>query len=122
MLVALSRSGLKIPGRLSPSATRRVRPVGGPAEMLLVGLVLTDIVSRLLARSRVTAVERAIRTKANVDDQLREFERAWERTTGEHLTTAAFYDRFRAGHFKTGFGTRWATCYEATIARPAVTS
>jgi hypothetical protein len=50
---------------------------------------------------------------------LREFEQAWEESTGEHLSTAAFYDRFCAGEFDTRFGARWATYYEATLAQPA---
>jgi hypothetical protein len=111
----------KIPGRLNAPVVRR-RPLARPLELLLVGVVLTDIVSRLLDRSRVTAVERATRTRSCVDEQLREFERAWEKATGERLTTAAFYDRFRSGHFDTRFGARWATCYEATLARPAASA
>jgi hypothetical protein len=39
--------------------------------------------------------------------------------SGSGLTTAAFYDRFCAGDFDTRFGVRWATYFEATLARPA---
>jgi hypothetical protein len=86
--------------------------------MVLVGAAVTDILLRLLERSRVAAVGRATRTKTDIEDRLREFERAWEQSTGEHLSTAAFYDRFCAGDFDTRFGARWATYYEATLARP----
>ena len=86
--------------------------------MILAGAALTDILLRLLARSRTAASGRVART-TDIEEKLRVFERAWEQETGEQLSTAAFYDRFCAGDFDTRFGARWATYYEATLARPA---
>ena len=88
-----------------------------PVQMVLATAALTDILLRLLDRSRVAAIGKANRT--DIEERLREFERAWEQSTGERLSTAAFYDRFCAGDFDTRFGARWATYYEATLARPA---
>jgi hypothetical protein len=84
--------------------------------MILAGAALTDILLRLLDTSRARATGRATR-KTDLEERLREFERAWEHATGERLSTAAFYDRFCAGEFDTRFGARWATYYEATLAR-----
>jgi hypothetical protein len=89
----------------------------GPAQTILAVAALTDIFLRLLDRSRAAAARRAPRT-TEIEERLREFERAWEQATGERLTTAAFYDRFCAGEFDTRFGSRWATYYEATLAHP----
>jgi hypothetical protein len=87
--------------------------------LVLAGAALTDILLRLLERSsKAAAIARSIWTP-DLEERLREFERAWEQSTGERLSTAAFYDRFCAGDFDTRFGTRWATYYEATLARPA---
>jgi hypothetical protein len=77
--------------------------------LVLAGAALTDIFLRL---------RRSIR-RPDIEERLREFERAWEQSTGERLSTATFYDRFCAGDFDTRFGSRWATYYEATLARPA---
>jgi DNA-binding LacI/PurR family transcriptional regulator len=84
---------------------------------VLAGAALTDILLRLLARSRA-AITPSPRT-TDIEERLREFEQAWEQSTGERLSTAAFYDRFCSGEFDTRFGARWATYYEATLARPA---
>jgi len=92
--------------------------MGRPVQMVLAGAALTDILLRLLKRSRVAATGKATRT-TDIEERLREFERAWEQSTGERLSTAAFYDRFCAGNFDTRFGARWATYYEATLARTA---
>jgi hypothetical protein len=86
--------------------------------MILAGAALTDILLRLVDRSRAAASERATRT-TDIEEKLRAFERAWEQETGEQLSTAAFYDRFCAGDCDSRFGARWATHYEATLARPA---
>jgi hypothetical protein len=86
--------------------------------MVLATAALTDILLRLLDESRAAAIGKANRT-TDIEERLREFERAWEQSTGERLSTAAFYDRFCAGDFDTRFGARWATYYEATLARPA---
>jgi hypothetical protein len=83
--------------------------------MVLAGAALTDILLRL---SRAAAARRTPRT-TDIEERLREFEEAWEKSTGERLSTAAFYDRFCSGEFDTRFGARWATYYEATLARPA---
>lgn len=56
-------------------------------------------------------------THGDIENRLREYERAWEQATGEHLSSADFYERFCAGDFDTRFGTRWATYYEATAAQ-----
>ncbi len=113
------RSDLKIPGWLTEPIGQRVAAASGPLQMILAGAALTDILLRLLDRSRTAATARATRT-TDIQERLREFERAWEQATGERLSTAAFYDRFCAGDsdFDTRFGARWATYYEATLARP----
>ncbi len=112
-----TRSDL-IPGWLTAQVERRAAAMSGPFQMVLVGAALTDILLRLLDRSRVATTGRVTRTKTDIEDRLREFERAWEQATGEHLSTPAFYDRFCAGDFDTRFGARWATYYEAMLARP----
>lgn len=115
--MSASRLDLKNPGRLLLPVVPRARALGGPVQVILVGVALTDILLKLLDRSRTAAVGRSTPGKSEIEDRLREFERAWEQATGEHLTTAAFYDRFCAGDFDTRFGSRWATYYEATLAR-----
>jgi hypothetical protein len=91
--------------------------VSGPIRMILATAALTDILLRLLDRSRVAALGKA-NGPTDIEERLREFERAWEQSTGERLSTAAFYDRFCAGEFDTRFGARWATYYEAILTRP----
>jgi hypothetical protein len=83
--------------------------------MVLVCAALTDILIRIVGRSTARRPTRI----TDIEQRLREFEHAWEQATGEHLSTAAFYDRFCAGEFDTRFGARWATYYEATLSRPA---
>ena len=104
--------------RLAGPVARRAARTTGPVQVVLAGAALTDIVLRLFDRSRAVVAGRTTRT-TDIEERLREFERAWEQATGEHLTTAAFYDRFCAGEFDTRFGARWATYYEATLAQPA---
>ena len=86
--------------------------------MVVAGAALTVILLRLLDRSRAAPTRRATRA-SHTEKRLRKFERAWKRETGEHLTTAAFYDRFCAGEIETRSAARWAKYYEATLARPA---
>jgi hypothetical protein len=107
----------KIPGWLTASVGRRAARMSGPVQTVLATAALTDILLRLLERSRIAVIGKAHRI-TNIEERLREFERAWEQSTGERLSTAAFYDRFCSGDFDTRFGARWATCYEATLARP----
>jgi hypothetical protein len=90
--------------------------MSGPVQLILAGAALTDILLRLLERSRGRLAGRG-RRGTDLEERLREFEHAWEQATGERLSTAAFYDRFCAGEFDTRFGARWATYYEATLAR-----
>jgi hypothetical protein len=110
---------LKIPGWLATSVGRQADALRTPVQLVLAGAALTDLLLRLVERSsRAVAIGRSIRTP-DLEERLREFERTWEQSTGERLSTAAFYDRFCAGDFDTRFGARWATYYEATLARPA---
>lgn len=108
----------KLLSGLTASVGGRAASMSGPARTVLAAAVLTDVLVRLLDRSRGAVTAKAERT-TDIQERLREFERAWEQSTGERLTTAAFYDRFCAGEFDTRFGSRWATYYEATLARPA---
>ena len=105
-------------GRLTAPAGWRPKAMSGAAQMVLAGAALTDILLRLFDRSRAAATRGASRM-TDIEERLREFEHAWEKGTGERLSTAAFYDRFCSGEFDTRFGARWATYYEATLARPA---
>jgi hypothetical protein len=52
-------------------------------------------------------------TESDIDKRLREFERTWTRSSGETLTSEAFYARYCSGDFDTRFGALWATYYEA---------
>jgi hypothetical protein len=113
--VQATTSDLKIPGWLLASVGRRAPTMSRPIQMILATAALTDILLRLLDRSRVAGTT----NRTDIEERLREFERAWEQSTGERLSTAAFYDRFCAGEFDTRFGSRWATYYEATLTRPA---
>jgi hypothetical protein len=115
--VQATPSDLEIPGWPTASVGPRAAMMSRPVLMVLATAALTDILLRLLDRSRAAAVGKADRT-TDIQERLREFERAWEQSTGERLSTAAFYDRFCAGEFDTRFGARWATYYEATLTRP----
>ena len=46
--------------------------------------------------------------REDIEQRLREFERTHARATGEQLSSAAFFDRFKAGEFDSLFGMRWA--------------
>jgi hypothetical protein len=105
-------SDLKIPDW--STLRRHVLGLTAPAQVILVSAALTDILLRLLNGSRRAASFRTAR-RTDIQERLREFERAYEEATGERLSTAAFYDRFCAGEFDTRFGARWATYYEATL-------
>jgi hypothetical protein len=110
-------SELKVPGWLTGRVARRSGAMGGSVQVILAGAALTDIVLRLLDTCR--AASGWATRKTDIEGKLREFERAWEQETGEHLSTAAFYDRFCAGDFNTPLGERWASQYEATLGHPA---
>jgi hypothetical protein len=114
--VRATRSDRKIAGWRMPLDGRRAAALSEPVRIVLACAALTDIVVRLITVSRAACTARTERTSDI--EKLREFERAWERQTGEQLTTAAFYDRFCAGDFDTQFGERWAGYYEATLGRP----
>jgi aromatic ring hydroxylase len=109
------RADLKIPRWLMERIGQRAAATSGALQVVLASAALTDILLRLLDRSRASRRTR----KTDIQERLREFELAWEQSTGERLSTAAFYDRFCAGDsdFDTRFGARWATYYEATLAR-----
>ena len=97
---------------------RRFVALSEPAQVILASAALTDVLLRLLKVSRRAATFRTARG-TDIQERLHEFERAYEESTGERLSTAAFYDRFCAGEFDTRFGARWATYYEATLTSPA---
>lgn len=110
-------SDLKIPDWAAVPTGRRTTAVSRP-QMVVGGAALTVALMRLLGSSRAAPLRRAIRARY-IENRLRRFERAWERATGERLTTAAFYDRFCAGEIDTPFAVRWAKYYEVTLAHPA---
>lgn len=99
------------------SVGNQAAAISEPAQLILATAALTDILLRLVNASRAGTARRT-RRPTDIEEQLREFEQAYEQATGERLTTAAFYDRFCAGEFDTRFGARWATYYEATLSRP----
>jgi hypothetical protein len=45
---------------------------------------------------------------AELEQELREFERAHKRATGEELSSEEFFARFCRGEFDTLFGIKWA--------------
>jgi len=58
-------------------------------------------------------------SRADLEQRLREFERSYTVTTGEQLSSADFFERFRAGEFDSLFGMRWAGHWRAyTRVRP----
>ena len=110
---------LKIADWATAQVGPRVAAMSRPVQMILAGAALTDVLLRLLHKSRAVATARKADQNTDIEERLREFEHAYEQATGERLTTAAFYDRFCAGDFDTRFGARWATYYEATLSRSA---
>jgi hypothetical protein len=117
-LVQTIRAELKIPDWLTAPVGRPAAAMSRPVQIVLAAAALTDILLRIAERSRAAASARRPTRITDLEERLREFEHAWEQATGERLSTAAFYDRFCAGEFDTRFGARWATYYEATLARP----
>jgi len=47
-------------------------------------------------------------SREDIERRLREFERTHARATGEQLSSAAFFERFKAGEFDSLFGMEWA--------------
>ncbi len=47
-----------------------------------------------------------------VEELLRSFEDSWAAQMGERITSAEFYDRYRAGAVDSMFAKAWATYYE----------
>jgi hypothetical protein len=116
--VHATRYDRKIPGWRTSSGGRRAAALSGSVQIVLACAALTDIVVRLVNVSRTAVTERTVGT-GDIEERLREFERAWERETGERVTTAAFYDRFCAGEFDTKLGKSWAECYETALGQSA---
>ena len=52
-------------------------------------------------------------SKADIERRLREFERTHKIATGEELSSAEFFERFKQGEFDSLFGMRWAGCVRA---------
>jgi hypothetical protein len=52
---------------------------------------------------------------ADVDDLLRGFETMWEETTSERISSADFYERYRAGEIDSVYAVAWATYYEIRV-------
>ena len=50
--------------------------------------------------------------RADLEELLRSFEDTWADNVGERLTSAAFYDRYRAGEIDSVFASAWASYYE----------
>jgi hypothetical protein len=50
--------------------------------------------------------------RTELEELLRSFEDAWATSSGERLTSAAFYDSYRAGEIDSLFATSWASYYE----------
>lgn len=55
-----------------------------------------------------TAVEIKRLSREDIEQRLREYERTHALGTGESITSAEFYDRFRQGELDSLFGMRWA--------------
>jgi hypothetical protein len=114
-----SGSELKIADWARAPLGQRLMAISRPVQVILAGAALGDLLLRLLSKPRAVAAARKSNQRTDIEERLREFERAYEQATGERLTTAAFYDRFCAGEFDTRFGARWATYYEATLSHSA---
>jgi hypothetical protein len=50
--------------------------------------------------------------RADLEELLRSFEDTWADSAGERITSAAFYDLYRAGKIDSVFATAWASYYE----------
>jgi hypothetical protein len=62
-------------------------------------------------------VNRRTLERSDLEDLLSAFEDAWAEQTGERLTTAEFYDRYRRGEAPdTTFSMSWASYYEIASA------
>jgi hypothetical protein len=57
-------------------------------------------------------VSRRSMSRDELADLLRSFEDAWAKQHGERVTSAEFYDRYRAGEIDSMFATSWASYYE----------
>lgn len=57
------------------------------------------------------AITRLSRT--DIEQRLREFERVHSHTSGQQLSSAAFFERFKAGEFDSLFGMEWAAYWRA---------
>jgi uncharacterized membrane-anchored protein YhcB (DUF1043 family) len=62
------------------------------------------------AASRPNEVKRM--SHKDIEQRLREFERAWAKSSGEQLSSDDFYKRYCSGEFDSRFGMRWATYFE----------
>jgi hypothetical protein len=49
---------------------------------------------------------------SSLEGILRSFEDAWANRTGERISSAEFYDRYRAGEIDSLLAMNWATYYE----------
>jgi hypothetical protein len=49
---------------------------------------------------------------AELEELLRAFEDAWHEKSGERLSSAEFYDRYRAGELDSLLALSWASYYE----------
>jgi hypothetical protein len=49
---------------------------------------------------------------SELEELLRAFEDAWQERSGERLSSAAFYDRYRAGRLDSLLALSWASYYE----------
>lgn len=58
-------------------------------------------------------VTRRTLTTDDLQETLRSFEDRWAEDSGERLTSAIFFDRYRCGEFDSMLGMAWATYYEA---------
>lgn len=58
------------------------------------------------------SVTRQVLGHAELEELLRAFEDAWQERRGERLTSAEFYDRYRAGELDSPLAMAWASYYE----------
>lgn len=56
--------------------------------------------------------------RTDIERRLREFERTHARATGEQLSSAAFFERFKTGEFDSLFGMEWAAYWRALARAP----